>query len=520
MGAVAGLPPTPMLATPEENETGDFWLATGMELYHVSTDRFELRYTSSAEYRILAPASDGGGLQRLREKRVTVHSTETGLNSNDAISVLQDREGRVWAGTFGGGISVNSDGLWESFSLPIEAPFKPNIASLCQTRNGTILMGGFEGPHFRWSAGSLEEVALLEGDAIRVIFEDRDEGLWIGSETKGQAFRKGDLEIRYDTSNGLSRNQVTAIAQDASGVIWAGTRHGLNRISRETVTTFYQTDGLGADGVYSLWRDAEDTLWIGTMGGGLSRFKDGRFATVTEKRGLLSDVIGQIIDDDLGDLWLGTPVGIMRARKQDLHDVLDGKTDYVSCKFLRKQDGLENAECAGGFQPACMKASDGTLWFCTIGGVVSIDPRSISRNKVAPPVRIEKVVMDEREVIPVPAAPRAYPLTTENGGSKPEGLRYAADMEPVIVPAGTARIELHYTGLSLVAPERVRFQFILEGRFLLPISDNGRGFDSARPAVGHGLAGLRKRAEQLAAQLKIDSVPGQGTVVTLEVRST
>lgn len=483
----------------------------------------------------------GGGLQRMREKRVTVHSTQTGLKSNDAISVLQDRDGRVWVGTFGGGISVRSADQWESISFPVKAPDTYNIASLCQTHDGTIWIGGFGCPDFRRSDGVLEETALFDGDDIRAIFEDRDGGIWIGGETNGVAFRKGDWEIRYDTSKGLSRNQITAIAQDQSGAIWVGTRNGLNRISKETIardssrtdslnrssspssavpapslpsfggegknegarfsgtiTTFYQKDGLGADGVYSLWQDAEDTLWIGTMGGGLSRFKNGRFTTVTQKRGLLSDVIGQVIEDDWGNLWMGTPAGIVRARKQDLNHVLVGESDFVVCRLFGKNEGLDQSECAGGFQPACMKASDGTLWFCTIGGVVSIDPRSIPRNEIPPPVHIERVVMDERKVIPsqtqskgnslqkekmresrnqtrwgdTPWSPDSFrtpdSATDPRSVAPPEdsstrGIGHSVFVEPVVVPAGTARIELQYTGLSMVAPERVRFRFWLEG---------------------------------------------------------
>ena len=550
-GPELGLAPMEMYATPTEAGNGTYWLAAGLNLYHVSNGKAELRYTSSSQYLTRTPApaggvfcgledgrfievsiraepritdfenalftavqhtrsrdlwlathdglffqrdtnrlhlttteglsareiasvfedregnlwvgTNGGGLQRLREKQVRIHSADSGLNSNDTISLLQDREHRIWVGTFRGGVSVYSDGNWNPFELPIEPPLNPNIASLCQTRDGRIWMGGFECANFLWSNDLLTETELLDGDGIRVLYEDGTSGLWIGSNTNGVAFRRGTMEIRYDTSNGLSRNQITAISQDISGATWIATRHGLNKIAGDKVRAFFQKDGLGADGIYSLWHDADDTLWIGTMGGGLSRFKNGEFATITRKRGLLSDVIGQVIGDDMGNLWMGTTTGIMRVNKKSLNDALDGKLDFVACQLFGKNEGLDQSECAGGFQPACMKARDGTLWFCTVGGVVSIDPRKFSRNEIPPPVHIERVIIDEKEVVPVPASTRERMFNTENVDTNPGGTPHVRALKPITVPAGTARIELQYTGLCLIAPERVHFSFLLEG---------------------------------------------------------
>jgi len=101
MGAEEGLPPMPMLATPEENATGSFWLAAGLELYHVSNGRFQLRYTASAEYRTLTPASDGGvfcGLNdgRLAEIGFQGEPRTTDFGPVTFLSVLLTRSGDLW----------------------------------------------------------------------------------------------------------------------------------------------------------------------------------------------------------------------------------------------------------------------------------------------------------------------------------------------------------------------------------------------------------------------------------------
>ncbi|MFI5268826.1 MAG: hypothetical protein ACHQ7M_15735 [Chloroflexota bacterium] len=54
---------------------------------------------------------------------------------------------------------------------------------------------------------------------------------------------------------------------------------------------------------------------------------------------------------------------------------------------------------------------------------------------------------------------------------------------------------------------------------MLSITDNGRGFDSGRRRhhSGDGLRNMRERVGQLGAQLTIDSLPGAGTTVRVQV---
>ncbi len=71
-------------------------------------------------------------------------------------------------------------------------------------------------------------------------------------------------------------------------------------------------------------QDASGTLWIGTHGGGLSRFKDGRFATISARQGLYNDQIFQILEDDDGNFWMNCNIGIWRTSVAQLNEVADG----------------------------------------------------------------------------------------------------------------------------------------------------------------------------------------------------
>src|SRR5206468_410378 len=101
---------------------------------------------------------------------------------------------------------------------------------------------------------------------------------------------------------------------------------------------------------------------------------------------------------------------------------------------LGRSDGLKSLQCTA---PATAERSrDGRLWFATAKGVAALDPARMPLDAEPPPVVIEAVDVDNRSV-------------------DPRG--------PLTLPPGTARIALRYTGLCLLAPDKVSFRYKLEG---------------------------------------------------------
>jgi len=387
--------------------------------------------------------SNGGGLMRLRPSIARIHSTENGLPSNDTMSVMEDRKGQIWAGSFKGGVSVWTAGNWAPFRLPADASAERNVVSLLESRDGKIWFGGFRFPHFCWDGREVAGIPWLTFESVRVLFEDRDGGIWVGSDQLGLAHHANGQTHLYNEATGLSGNTITAVAQDSTGAIWAGTARGLDRIDAGRITAYSRSDGLGGNQIKALYADAAGAVWIGSSGGGLTRWKGGRFSTLTTEQGLPTDIVCQLVEDDDGYIWMGTTAGIFRARRLDLEAGFERRASFVPTTSFGRSEGLREVECAGGFQPACMKARDGSLWFCTIGGVVNINPKLIRPNPIPPPTLVERVVLDEQS------------HAVSGAGS--------AAAQELIVPPGTARMEIHYVGLSFVAAEKVRFKYFLEG---------------------------------------------------------
>src|SRR6185437_13712102 len=93
-------------------------------------------------------------------------------------------------------------------------------------------------------------------------------------------------------------------------------------------------------------------------------------------------------------------------------------------------------ECNGGFQPAGWKMHDGHLVFPTIKGIAFINTEKSLKNNIPPPAVIEGILTDEK----------AIPLADQ-----------------LSVPVGKGQLEFRFTGLSLTAPEQVRFRYRLAG---------------------------------------------------------
>ena len=100
---------------------------------------------------------------------------------------------------------------------------------------------------------------------------------------------------------------------------------------------------------------------------------------------------------------------------------------------------MRSLEDNGGYTPHVAKASDGRLWFLPSDGASIVDPRHLPFNPLPPPVRIEQITADRK----------IYDTVPEVGNLR--------------LPALVRDLEIDYTALSLVAPEKVLFRYKLEG---------------------------------------------------------
>jgi signal transduction histidine kinase len=384
--------------------------------------------------------TDNHGLNRVKPQRFQVLE---GTKPATVQSVCEDAQGGLWIGYFGDRIDHWHDGVLAQVIKPEANQFA--IKSVFVDRDQTVWAGTYRAGlrqlingHFQTAPSSQ---ALRREQEISALFQDHKGTLWAGTQA---GLARWDGQSWSLLTNGLPASAVRAIAEDHAGNLWVGTEGcGLCRMRDGRFAFFNKTNGLPSDNVLSLYVDAADVLWAGTAGG-LARFQGGNWTSFAGRPELAGGGIGYLLDDGLGYLWLGCNAGLMRVRKQDLNNLAAGQTNSLTVRSYGKADGLPTRECTQGSQPAACRGRDGTLWFPTTEGLVSLNPALLTRNTNPPPVLIDSVsvLLDGR-------------LQGTNFLRSPR-------LETVTVPAGIESVEIHYTSLSLSVPDKGLFKYRLE----------------------------------------------------------
>ena len=398
----------------------------------------------------------GAGLVVIRPNNVETVSPPDKWKNCPVLSVQPAPDGALWVGTEGAGLYRLQDGVWTNFDLA-QGIRNPYIWSLAADSAGKIWAGTWGGGLFAQKDEAFDFAPGLENfrpPFPALLFAGNE--LWLGTPAGVLRYQNGKLDPFCEAA-GKPFGDVRGIARDKSGALWFGTAGGgLVRCENGNFRRFKKTDGLSSDFIECLHFADDGALWIGTFGGGLNRYKDGKFSVINHNQGLPNGVIGHLESDGRGFLWLSSYGGILRASETDLNNCADGKLAEVPFLTYGINDGLPTLECSEGLQSAGGKTADGRLWFPTAKGLVVVDPAGARINPRPPPVQIETILVDDR------------PIQNEDGKWKMEDRPHPASavlhpQSSLRIPPGRHRIEFEYTGLSFVAPEKVRFKCRLSG---------------------------------------------------------
>jgi diguanylate cyclase (GGDEF)-like protein len=282
------------------------------------------------------------GADRFTPDRVTSfrRGDRSGFAGESVSAVLEDRAGTIWIATIGGGLLAlypseaagDSPRFFSHRRVEGDAGTLASdaVLSLLEDRQGTLWVGTYRGLHAARTPGSLPvrfvryqhergNPETLSADTIEAIAEDSDGMLWVGTYSglnrldpvTGRATRFVPNPLRKGS---LSHEFVYDVHVDREGRIWAATwGGGLCRYEpqSQTFTKWGTREGLPSETVHEITEDGDGNLWIATPRG-LSRLdaSRGRMFTLTEARGLHFDHMSALAWDDSGAMLAGGRGGV------------------------------------------------------------------------------------------------------------------------------------------------------------------------------------------------------------------
>jgi len=384
-------------------------------------------------------ATQTDGLVRISHRKIRSMATVLSKDLTGVYSVAEDASKTIWF--TGNRLSGVKENQTRSISRVPDGGTFPTLKTLVVDRQDRLWAGGILGLYYL-EHEELIPVPEFSKLHVQSLFTGKNGDLWIGTET-GLYVRRGEEVFNIFQDTGSTYKSIHYITQDSGGTLWVGTKSGMARVNADSLKMEPGPDAFAGDFVRDIIPLDDGTMWVGTYGAGLKRFKDGEVATLSTANGLPNNFISRILVVGDGKFWILTNVGIFVVTREELEKVADGSAGLLGGAAYGVSDGMRSSEANGGHQPAGIRSSDGRLWFPMIDDLVSIDPKEIS--DLPPQVIIENALsrIGERAVT-------GLPLKFDN--SKGIDIDY-----------GVRNLEIQYSGISLTKPEAVRYVYRLEG---------------------------------------------------------
>lgn len=293
------------------------------------------------------------------------------------FAVAADKAGRAWAGCAKGLFYFNS--RTESYvrvapSLPADS--MTVVFAICPGRDGELWVAAKQGL-YRVSPGGVTKLfrppqafALEERVLSKPLWQDASGTIWAalsdqaGLQRFDPATRQWTVyQARPASPGALSSNQIFALYRDRSGILWVGGDNGLDALMPQSQvfrTVQFQADAyatrLPQNNIRALCQDRAGTVWVSNGIGQLARCEPGGGPLVlyaSPRNTLTKERINAILEDQAGQLWLGSDQALLRLN--------------------RHTQQLTRYPCTTGVR-TIRQAPDGTLWLGGARGVAAFAP--------------------------------------------------------------------------------------------------------------------------------------------------
>jgi signal transduction histidine kinase/ligand-binding sensor domain-containing protein len=500
--AVAAGAPTQKINCLVADGRNGLWIGTDEGVFRTSADGVQAAAMPEVGHpRVLAMIQDrdaslwvgtSDALVRVDKRGGVAQERRTG--SSAVTALFEDREGNVWIGD-SGGIERWRTGAFASYASvnPIMAAaigpvfsaadrvwFGPAAGGLYWLRDGRvgavaalrdeviysiagdaagIIVGRQRGgiTRVRASGDTLSTETFTERDGLAqnqvfAVHAARDGAVWAATLSRGASRLKDGAFTTYTTSDGLASDSVAAVLETADGAVWFATPNGASVKGSGGWRRYSTADGLPSNDINTLFEDSARNLWLGTAAG-LAVLRGGWVLSLPNAPTPLRASIVGLTEDPAGGIWIAANDRVLRVDRERL---LRGTADAGDVREFSGPDGLLDA---GTIKRQRILTTDarGRVWLATNGGLAVADSRRVAAGLPPSIVQVEEVLADGATV------------------ERTSKIR---------IPPRRDRLTFVFAGLSLSAPDRVRFRYRLDGfdrDWSEPISERQAVFTNLGP---------------------------------------
>lgn len=427
-----------------EDNIGDIWIATlgginrinkeGMRFGHINSHPVDKNTLSKNEIRAIYEdrsgtlwvGTDRGGLNKIQNLNMSnvkpkyTHfnmNNHSGISDNVILSILEDKQGNMWFGTYTGGLNKYNKKT-EQFT------------------------------HFKHNP---DDSTSISSNFIWSIIEDREGFIWLA--TSGGGINKFDPKtgkfkrfLNSGDPKSIGSNVIIFCHEDYLGQLWLGTyNRGLNLYEKETGQfKHYEPDpqnpnSISSKKLFSIYEDPTGFLWIGTDNG-LNKLdpKTKEFTRFTEKDGIPNKLLFGVLGDNENNIWLSTNEGLYK------YDIAS-----KTAKPYTKEDGLQSNEFYRG---AYHKGHSGKFYFGGLNGFNSFFPHEIKNNQTIPTIVLTDFQIYNKSV-PIGLWENEQTILKQSiTNTKKIEISYRENL-----------FTLWFSALSFISPGKNRFAYKMEG---------------------------------------------------------
>jgi len=458
----------------------------------------------------LFAGTDGKGMKVYNPKKQILEKYDSfsslfDFSKTKVHSIVEDRDGNIWAGVFQKGVFFipNNPNEFDYYGYK---SFRKNyigsncVMAICNDRDGIVWVGTDNDGLYSIDEKS-QRAKHFNGtgvpNTITCIKEDQNGNLWLGTYQSGLALLdkksgKCNFYTNRSSESNLTDNRIFCMEIDNDNRLWIGTYgsglYCFDLRTRSIVTHYYQQregdQGLPNNWINALLYDEDgDLLWIASYKGlGCLSLKNNVFETYSlENYGLPSNNIFSLKKDNAGNIWIGTNSGLACLNKKtgDLksYSTTDGLSNNTICAIETDEenniwvstlfgisklipdkdvftvysvsDGLQGNEFTRG---ARCKSPDGKIFFGGVNGITAFYPKDIHKSKGKLSVYITDFYVFDRHI-----------TKGQKSGNKLILKTSILDADKISLSAKDNVFSFEFSSLEYGNPEGILYRYYLEG---------------------------------------------------------